>query len=80
MDAVHGGGPDTVAVVTVVEVEVEAVLVVVVVVVGTLAAESVVLELVDVVPAPPPALPQAARSKASGSSSAFLMLRCSSIA
>jgi hypothetical protein len=32
------------------------------------------------VDAPPPELPHAARSRASGSSSAFLMLRCSSIA
>jgi hypothetical protein len=56
------------------------VLVLVVVVVGTLAAGAAVLDPGDAVPAPPPALPQAARSRASGRSSAFLMFPGSSIA
>jgi hypothetical protein len=77
---VHGGVPDTVAVVTVVEVEVDAVLVVVVVVVGTLAAGAAGLLLGKVVVPPPVELPHAARSRASGNSSVFLMFRRSRIA
>lgn len=86
IDARHGAGPDTVAVVVVVVGE--AVLVVVVValaLLGGLVAAVAGVALVACVLALPPELPHAARSSASerGTStetSALLMFRCSSIA